>query len=118
MGEGWLCPAVGSKVLQLRGRPGLVLTAEGCWWASPAVDCLGPGQSSVLPHHGDSDVVGLPRLLQTSWEGSSSHTEDQEPDTLALVVNLNMDKMMLGDHRHSTGKVHIRAWNKTHISIW
>ena len=29
-------------------------------WASPAIDYLGPGQSSVDPHHGVSDDGGLP----------------------------------------------------------
>ena len=55
-------------MVQLTDRPDMVLTEEGWCWASPAVDCLGPGQSSVLLHHGDSDVASLPRLLQASGE--------------------------------------------------
>ena len=58
----------GTMGLQLADRPDMVLTEEGCCRASPAVDCLGPGQSSVLLHHGDSDVASLPRLLQASGE--------------------------------------------------
>ena len=40
------------------------------------------------------------------------HSAKTGPLTVTcLATYLNMDKMMLGDHRHFTGKVHIRAWN-------
>ena len=63
VGEGRLCPTVGTKEFNCR-ETSKDLTAEGYWWASPAVDCLGPGQSCVGPHHGDSDAAGLPSYFK------------------------------------------------------
>ena len=53
-----LCPAVGTKVIQLQTSQ-LDLGCRGVDWASSAVSYHGPGQSSIAPHQGVNGVAGL-----------------------------------------------------------
>ena len=67
----------GSRMaLSYCGNKGVLLVCQarygpdtrGIVWASPAVDYLGPGQSSVKPHQGDNGVAGFPGYFKPSGQ--------------------------------------------------
>ena len=70
-GSGQALSYCGNQGDQLTDRPDVVLTAEGWEWASSAVSYQGPGQSSVVLHHGVSDVGGLLDCFKPNMEGGA-----------------------------------------------
>ena len=63
-------------------------------WASPAMDYLGPEQSSVNLYYRDGSTDGFPRLLQALGIIASSEQWRFKPDTLACAV-VNLQNTMM-----------------------
>jgi hypothetical protein len=98
-GRGKALSCCGNQGDTTNSQASWVLTIEGRRWASPTVDYLGPGQSSVIQHHRDSGVAGFTRLLLASCDSEPLVCNGNTSRTLAAVSVVNLGIKNIRDVR-------------------